>query len=60
MLTLFKGQLSINDIMYRLPYKELIEMKHIREERLIKEQKELEQMEQAQEHEEIRNRILQP
>lgn len=35
-------------------------MKNIREERLIKEQKELEQMEQAQEHEEIRNRILQP
>lgn len=60
MLTLFKGQLSINDIMYRLPYKELIEIKNIREERLIKEHKELEQMEQAQEHEEIRNRILQP
>lgn len=60
MLTLFKGQLSIDDIMYNIPYKELIELKSAREERLIAEHKELEDMEKSREQEDIRNRILQP
>jgi len=57
---LFKGELSLDDILYRLPYKRLYELKESRQEKLIKESKELEAMEKEHESENIRNRILAP
>ena len=60
MLSLFKGELSLYDIMYRLPYKRLYDLKESRQNKLIKESKEIEAMERQSESDDIRNRILAP
>lgn len=59
MLLLFKGQLSLQDILWGLPYKRLYELKDRREARLLEEQKELDNMKVEQERKNIRKTILQ-
>lgn len=59
MLLLFKGQLSLQDILWGLPYKRLYELKDSREARLLEEQKELDNMKVEQERKNIRKTILQ-
>ena len=59
MLLLFKGQLSLQDILWGLPYKRLYELKDCREARLLEEQKELDNMKVEQERKNIRKTILQ-
>jgi hypothetical protein len=58
MLLLFKGQLSLHDIMWGMPYKRLFELKDERQNRLLEEQKELDNMYKEQRNEEVRNSIL--
>lgn len=58
MLTLFKGQLSLNDILHNLPYKILSELRDRRQDALLKEQKELEAINEENERNRIRESIL--
>lgn len=58
MLLLFKGQLSLEDIM-SFPYKRLCELKESREHRMLEEQEEIEKMQVEQERQQIRNTIMQ-
>ena len=58
MLTLFKGQLSLNDILHNLPYKILSELRDRRQDALLKEQKELEAINEDNERNRIRESIL--
>lgn len=60
MLALFKGELSLNDILWGLPYKRLYELKETRERKLINENKELERMTQEKRSVAIRDEILRP
>lgn len=57
MLLLFKGQLSLEDIM-TFPYKRLCELKESREHRMLEEQEEIEKMQQEQSRQQIRDDIL--
>lgn len=57
---LFKGELSLTDILYNYPYKRLIELRDARMQRLIREQKELTQKEDLRQSAEIRKTILKP
>lgn len=59
MLLLFKGQLSLQDILWGMPYKRLFEIKEAREQRLMEEEKEIEKMQKNQERADARNAILQ-
>lgn len=58
MLQLFKGELSLEDIMWNLPKKRLYELREARRQALIEEKKELDRMQQEEERNNIRNRIL--
>lgn len=60
MLALFKGELTLNDILWGLPYKRLYELKETRERKLINENKELERMTHEKQSNAIRNEILRP
>lgn len=60
MLALFKGELTLSDILWGLPYKRLYELKETRERKLINENKELERMTQEKQSNAIRNEILRP
>lgn len=40
-LTFFKGQLSLNDILYGMSYKRLIELIEARSKRMVEEQKQM-------------------
>ena len=60
MLTLFRGQLSLQEILWGLPYKRLYELKESRERKLIEENKDLERMAQEKQSTAIRNEILRP
>ena len=55
---LFKGQLSLHDIMWGLPYKRLYELKDERQNRLLEEQEEIDKMAEEQKRAETRSRIL--
>ena len=55
---LFKGQLSLHDIMWGLPYKRLYELKDERQNRLLEEQEEINKMTEEQKRAETRSRIL--
>ena len=59
-LSLFKGQLSLHDIMYGLPMKRLLELRETRKEELIEQQKELEKMQSEKQSNDIRQSILAP
>ena len=59
-LALFKGQLSLHEIMWELPMKRLLELREARKEDLIAEQKELEKMNNEKRSNDIRNSILAP
>lgn len=58
-MALFKGELSIYDIYYVLPFRRLLELRTARVERLIEENKSEEEKMQEQRKKQIRNRILQ-
>lgn len=58
MITLFKGQLSLDDILNKLPYKILSELRDRRQDALLREQKELEAMNEEAEKNKIRESIL--
>ena len=60
MLTLFKGELTLNEILYGLPKRRLMEIKKARLERLKQEERDLKKLEQQHERQTARNRILQP
>lgn len=60
MLTLFRGQLSLHEILWGLPYKRLYELKESRERKLIEENKDLERIAQEKQSNAIRNEILRP
>lgn len=57
---LFKGELSLTDILYNYPYKRLIELRDARMQRLVREQKELSEKENIRKSAEIRSSILKP
>jgi hypothetical protein len=58
MLTAFKGELSLDDILWNLPKKRLLELREARKERLLEEQKEMEQMEATENSNRVRQQIL--
>ena len=58
MLTLFKGELTLEDILYNLPKKRLLELREARKKALEEEQKELDRMTSERERANIKNRIL--
>jgi hypothetical protein len=58
MLTAFKGELSLDDILWNLPKKRLLELREARKERLLAEQKEMEQMEATENSNRVRQQIL--
>lgn len=60
MLTLFKGELTLEDILYNLPKKRLLELREARKKALEEEQKELDRMTSERERANIKNRILTP
>jgi len=58
MLALFKGELSLDDILYGMPKKRLFELRDIRYNRLVDEVKSQERMMAENERQNIRNSIL--
>lgn len=60
MLSLFKGELTLTDIMWNLPKKRLYELREARRKALKEEQEELEKMQNEQQRTSIRNQILSP
>lgn len=60
MLTVFKGELTLHDILWGLPKKRLMELRDVRRDRLIEEQKEMERMDMQNQSQAIRNQILAP
>ena len=59
-MALFKGELTIDDILWKLPYKQMQELINSRQERLMKEEKMLDEARANQEREDARNSILLP
>lgn len=60
MLSLFKGELTLEDIMWHLPKKRLFELREARKKALKEEQEELQRMQNNQERMNIRNKIISP
>ena len=60
MLSMFKGELTLEDIMWHLPKKRLYELRDARRKALKEEQDELERMQNERDRENIRNKILSP
>lgn len=60
MLSLFKGELTLEDIMWNLPKKRLYELREERRKALKEEQDELERMQNERDRSNIRNKILSP
>lgn len=60
MLMLFKGQLSVTDILYRIPNKLLREMRDEKIRMLEEEQKEMENSTKEQQRQMARDQILAP
>jgi hypothetical protein len=64
MLELFKGQMTLEEIQYKLPYKEALLLRDVRIERLKSERDELDKERQAeanrQAREAARNKIMAP
>lgn len=60
MLSLFKGELQLEDIMWNLPKKRLYELRDARRKALKEEQDELERMQNERDRSNIRNKILSP
>ena len=60
MLSLFKGELTLEDIMWHLPKKRLYELREMRKEALREEQEELERMQSERNRSNIRSKILSP
>lgn len=58
MLALFKGELTYSDIMWNIVFKQLIELRTARVERLMEEQKSDEERRSEMEKEKIRSRIM--
>lgn len=58
MLSMFKGELTLEDIMWHLPKKRLYELRDARKKALIEEQKELDAMRKEQDRANIRQTIL--
>ena len=59
MLVLFKGELTLNEILYELPKKRLLELRDARVERLLEEKRSLEQQQREQERQMIHDQIMQ-
>ena len=55
---MFKGELTLTDIMWNLPKKRLYELRDVRRKSLIAEEKEMERIREVQESDAIRNRIM--
>lgn len=60
MLSMFKGELTLEDIMWHLPKKRLYELRDARRKALKEEQDELERMQNERDRSNIRNKILSP
>ena len=60
MPSLFKGELTREDIMWHLPKKRLYELREARRKALKEEQDELERMQNERDRSNIRNKILSP
>ena len=60
MLSMFKGELTLEDIMWHLPKKGLYELREARRKALKEEQDELERMQNERDRSNIRNKILSP
>lgn len=60
MLSLFKGELTLEDIMWHLPKKRLFELREMRKQALKEEQEEIERMQKDRQRSNIRNTILSP
>ena len=58
MLSMFKGELTLQDIMWNLPKKRLYELRESRKQALIEEQQELDKIKADQNRMNIRNTIL--
>lgn len=58
MLALFKGELTLNEIMWGLPKKRIIELRDTRRKQLIAEQKELDRITNERNSASIREQIL--
>ena len=59
-MAIFKGELTIDDILWKLPYKQMQELINSRQERLMEEEKMLDEAKANQEREDARNSILLP
>jgi hypothetical protein len=55
---LFKGELSLTEILHELPFRRLLELRTARVNRLMDESKEIEKESKKSESESIRNRII--
>lgn len=58
MLTLFKGELSYEDITRKMTYRHMMSLRDVRVEQLINEKKDLEKERQEAERNKIRNTLL--
>ena len=58
MLALFKGELSVHDLLYGMSFKNLAELRDIRLERLRKETEDAHTQRELEKRNEIRNRIM--
>lgn len=58
MLTLFKGELTLQELLWGLPRKRLLELRTVRRDQLIAEQKEMDRITRERESNNIRNQIM--
>lgn len=60
MLSLFKGELSLQDILYGLPYKLMLELRDARIQQLEDQKKEMERLAREEEGKKVRHSIMTP
>lgn len=58
MLSMFKGELTLTDILHTLPKKRLYELREVRKNILLEERKEFEKLQHDKERQNVREEIL--
>ena len=58
MLSMFKGELSLTDILHNLPKKRLYELREVRKNILLEERKEFEKLQKEKQTQTVREEIL--
>lgn len=59
-MALFKGELTLNEILYQFPYKRLMELVQTRQDRLIEEEKSFKEAQEQMDRDQARQSIIIP